>query len=66
MDEVAAGYAFDPTSRVLAHFRTSLHPVEMHGHALSEHAKLMFPIAGANRGETWMYRGRKSLPVRWN
>lgn len=38
---------FDPP--VLAHFRTSLHPVEMHGHALPDHAKLMFSIAGANR-----------------
>jgi len=34
---------------VLAHFRTSLCPVEMHGHHVPEHAKLMFSIAGANR-----------------
>jgi cytochrome P450 len=34
---------------VLAHFRTSLCPVEMHGHTVPEHAKLMFSIAGANR-----------------
>ena len=38
---------YDPP--VLAHFRTSLAPVEMHGHAVPEHAKLMFSIAGANR-----------------
>ncbi|KHK89215.1 hypothetical protein LK12_21995 [Novosphingobium malaysiense] len=120
---------FDPP--VLAHFRTSLHPVEMHGHQLPDHAKLMFSIAGANRDperfsdpdtfrldrkrsevgkhlsfgdgihfcmgapvarleghialaalierfpklrldgeseriDTWMYWGRKSLPVRWD
>ncbi|MFV0646001.1 MAG: cytochrome P450 [Sphingomonadaceae bacterium] len=120
---------FDPP--VLAHFRTSLHPVEMHGHSLPDHAKLMFSIAGANRDperfpdpdsfrldrkrsevskhlsfgdgihfcmgapvarleaqialtmllerfpamrldgdgdriDTWMYWGRKSLPVRWD
>lgn len=41
---------FDPP--VLAHFRTSLHAVEMHGHSLPEHAKLMFSIVGANRDET--------------
>ncbi len=34
---------------VLAHFRTSLRPIEMHGHHLPDHAKLMFSIAGANR-----------------
>ncbi len=34
---------------VLAHFRTSLCPVSMHGQNLPEHAKLMFNIAGANR-----------------
>lgn len=34
---------------VLAHFRTSLCPVTMHGHELPEHSKLMFNIAGANR-----------------
>lgn len=120
---------FDPP--VLGHFRTSLHALEMHGHALPEHAKLMFSIAGANRDpslfddpdvfrldrsraevarhlsfgagihfcmgapvarleaqlalamlierfprlrldgegeriDTWMYWGRKSLPVRWD
>lgn len=120
---------FDPP--VLAHFRTSLHAVEMHGHDLPDHAKLMFSIAGANRDakrfpdpdrfrldrsraevskhlsfgygvhfcmgapvarlegqivlemlarrfpklrldgeseriETWMYWGRKHLPVRWD
>lgn len=38
---------FDPP--VLAHFRTSLCPVEMYGETLPEHAKLMFSIAGANR-----------------
>jgi cytochrome P450 len=38
---------FDPP--VLAHFRTSLCPVSMHGHDLPEHAKLMFNITGANR-----------------
>jgi cytochrome P450 len=38
---------FDPP--VLAHFRTSLCPVEMHGQSLPEHTKLMFSIAGANR-----------------
>ena len=38
---------FDPP--VLAHFRTSLHSMEMHGHAIPDHAKLMFSIAGANR-----------------
>lgn len=38
---------FDPP--VLAHFRTALHPVSMHGHDLPDHAKLMFSIAGANR-----------------
>jgi cytochrome P450 len=41
---------FDPP--VLAHFRTSLHPVEMHGHQLPDHAKLMFSIVGANRDES--------------
>lgn len=114
---------FDPP--LLAHFRTSLHPVEMHGHHLPDHAKLMFSIVGANRDpdtfrldrkrsevskhlsfgdgihfcmgapvarlegqialemlldrfprlrlesageriDTWMYWGRKSLPVRWD
>ena len=120
---------FDPP--VLAHFRTSLHPVEMHGHVIPDHGKLMFSIAGANRDpdrfpdpdtfsldrkrsevgrhlafgygvhfcmgapvarleaqvalnmlldrfpklrldgageriETWMYWGRKSLPLRWD
>jgi cytochrome P450 len=40
---------FDPP--VLAHFRTALHPVAMHGHDLPDHAKLMFSIAGANRDE---------------
>lgn len=120
---------FDPP--VLAHFRKSLHPVEMHGHHLPEHARLMFSIAGSNRDparfpnpdtfrldrkrsevgkhlsfgdgihfcmgapvarleghvalatllerfprlrldgpseriDTWMYWGRKSLPVRWD
>jgi len=34
---------------VLAHFRTSLCPVTMHGHDIPEHGKLMFNIAGANR-----------------
>jgi cytochrome P450 len=34
---------------VLAHFRTSLAPTEMHGHQLPEHSKLMFNICGANR-----------------
>ena len=34
---------------VLAHFRTSLCPVTMHGHDLPEHSKLMFNITGANR-----------------
>lgn len=34
---------------VLAHFRTSLCPVTMHGHELPEHSKLMFNITGANR-----------------
>ncbi|HEY6869053.1 MAG TPA: cytochrome P450 [Novosphingobium sp.] len=38
---------FDPP--VLAHFRTSLHPLDMHGQAIPDHAKLMFSIAGANR-----------------
>ena len=38
---------FDPP--VLAHFRTSLAPVEMHGEHLPERAKLMFSIVGANR-----------------
>jgi cytochrome P450 len=38
---------YDPP--VLAHFRTSLCPVTMHGHELPEHAKLMFNITGANR-----------------
>jgi cytochrome P450 len=38
---------YDPP--VLAHFRTSLCPVSMHGHELPEHAKLMFNISGANR-----------------
>jgi len=38
---------FDPP--VLAHFRTSLCPVTMHGHELPERSKLMFNIAGANR-----------------
>jgi len=38
---------FDPP--VLAHFRTSLGPTEMHGHQLPDHAKLMFSISGANR-----------------
>jgi len=38
---------FDPP--VLAHFRTSLCPVEMHGQELPERAKLMFSIVGANR-----------------
>ena len=38
---------YDPP--VLAHFRTSLCPVAMHGHELPEHAKLMFNITGANR-----------------
>ncbi len=38
---------FDPP--VLAHFRTSLCPVEMHGEALPERSKLMFSIVGANR-----------------
>ena len=38
---------FDPP--VLAHFRTSLCPVEMHGEPLPERAKLMFSIVGANR-----------------
>lgn len=38
---------FDPP--VLAHFRTSLCPVSMHGHDLPERSKLMFNIAGANR-----------------
>jgi len=38
---------YDPP--VLAHFRTSLCPVAMHGHEIPEHAKLMFNIAGANR-----------------
>lgn len=38
---------FDPP--VLAHFRTSLGPTEMHGEQMPDHAKLMFSIAGANR-----------------
>ncbi|MGH6909648.1 MAG: cytochrome P450, partial [Phenylobacterium sp.] len=38
---------YDPP--VLAHFRTSLCPVTMHGEALPERSKLMFNIAGANR-----------------
>ena len=38
---------YDPP--VLAHFRTSLCPVAMHGHELPEHSKLMFNITGANR-----------------
>lgn len=38
---------FDPP--VLAHFRTSLHEVEMHGHTIPDHGKLMFSLAGANR-----------------
>ena len=38
---------YDPP--VLAHFRTSLCPVTMHGHDIPEHSKLMFNIAGANR-----------------
>ncbi|MBL8543348.1 MAG: cytochrome P450 [Hyphomonadaceae bacterium] len=38
---------FDPP--VLAHFRTSLCPTEMHGVNLPERSKLMFSIAGANR-----------------
>lgn len=38
---------FDPP--VLAHFRTSLHPLAMHGHEIPDHGKLMFSIAGANR-----------------
>jgi len=38
---------FDPP--VLAHFRTSLCPVEMHGEELPERSKLMFSIVGANR-----------------
>lgn len=38
---------YDPP--VLAHFRTSLCPVRMHGVDLPERAKLMFNIAGANR-----------------
>ena len=39
--------AHDPP--VLAHFRTSLCPVSMHGHELPAHSKLMFNITGANR-----------------
>jgi cytochrome P450 len=38
---------FDPP--VLAHFRTSLCPVSMHGEDLPERAKLMFSISAANR-----------------
>lgn len=38
---------YDPP--VLAHFRTSLKPVTMHGHEIPEHGKLMFSIAGVNR-----------------
>jgi cytochrome P450 len=38
---------YDPP--VLAHFRTSLCPVAMHGHQLPSHSKLMFNITGANR-----------------
>ena len=38
---------FDPP--VLAHFRTSLEPVEMHGERLPKRAKLMFAMAAANR-----------------
>ena len=38
---------YDPP--VLAHFRTSLCPVTMHGHELPAHSKLMFNITGANR-----------------
>ncbi|MDB5968036.1 MAG: cytochrome [Hydrocarboniphaga sp.] len=38
---------YDPP--VLAHFRTSLCPVTMHGQELPERAKLMFNITGANR-----------------
>lgn len=38
---------YDPP--VLAHFRTSLCPVTMHGHELPERAKLMFNITGVNR-----------------
>lgn len=41
---------FDPP--VLAHFRTSLHALDMQGHVLPEHAKLMFSIVGANRDGT--------------
>jgi len=38
---------YDPP--VLAHFRTSLCPVTMHGQALPQGTKLMFNITGANR-----------------
>lgn len=38
---------YDPP--VLAHFRTSLCPVTMHGEQLPERTKLMFNITGANR-----------------
>ncbi|MGE0742378.1 MAG: cytochrome P450 [Hyphomonadaceae bacterium] len=38
---------YDPP--VLAHFRTSLCPVQMHGEDLPDRAKLMFSIVGANR-----------------
>ncbi|WP_341918004.1 cytochrome P450 [Hydrocarboniphaga effusa] len=38
---------YDPP--VLAHFRTSLCPVTMHGKQLPERTKLMFNITGANR-----------------
>jgi cytochrome P450 len=38
---------FDPP--VIAHFRTSLCPVTMHGVELPERSKLMFSIIGANR-----------------
>jgi cytochrome P450 len=38
---------YDPP--VLAHFRTSLEPTELHGCPLPERAKLMFAIAAANR-----------------
>ncbi len=38
---------FDPP--VLAHFRTSLCPTQIHGEDLPERTKLMFSIVGANR-----------------
>lgn len=47
--EVAVEESLRLDPPVLAHFRTSLCPVSMHGEELPDHAKLMFNIAGANR-----------------